>query len=83
MATVSTIRYEEADAELLPFAAASFDIAVSRHLLWTLPHPERAMDEWIRVPEREVRPFPDGRLGAHEIGTPPSGRTSRGVTAQA
>src|SRR4029077_15673916 len=43
------IRYEEADAELLPFAAASFDIAVSRHLLWTLPHPERAMDEWIRV----------------------------------
>ena len=56
MATVSTIRYEEADAELLPFAAASFDIAVSRHLLWTLPHPERAMDEWIRV----LRP--SGRL---------------------
>src|SRR5580692_8811868 len=22
------------------------------------------------TPEREVRPFPDGRLGAHEIGTP-------------
>jgi ubiquinone/menaquinone biosynthesis C-methylase UbiE len=45
----TTIRYEEADAEQLPFAAASFDMAVSRHLLWTLPHPERAMDEWIRV----------------------------------
>jgi ubiquinone/menaquinone biosynthesis C-methylase UbiE len=45
----AVIRYEEADAEQLPFAAASFDIAVSRHLLWTLPHPERAMDEWIRV----------------------------------
>ena len=45
----AAIRYEEADAEQLPFAAASFDIAVSRHLLWTLPHPERAMDEWIRV----------------------------------
>ena len=45
----ATIRYEEADAEQLPFAAASFDIAVSRHLLWTLPHPERAMGEWIRV----------------------------------
>jgi ubiquinone/menaquinone biosynthesis C-methylase UbiE len=45
----ATIRYEEADAEQLPFAAARFDIAVSRHLLWTLPHPERAMDEWIRV----------------------------------
>jgi len=45
----AVIRYEEADAEQLPFTAASFDIAVSRHLLWTLPHPERAMDEWIRV----------------------------------
>jgi ubiquinone/menaquinone biosynthesis C-methylase UbiE len=52
----AVIRYEEADAEQLPFAAASFDIAVSRHLLWTLPHPERAMDEWVRV----VRP--GGRL---------------------
>src|SRR6516225_3898227 len=45
----AAVRYEEADAEQLPFAAASFDIAVSRHLLWTLPHPERAMDEWTRV----------------------------------
>jgi ubiquinone/menaquinone biosynthesis C-methylase UbiE len=45
----AVIRYEEADAEQLPFAAASFDIAVSRHLLWTLPHPEQAMDDWIRV----------------------------------
>jgi SAM-dependent methyltransferase len=43
------IRFEEADAERLPFAAASFDLAVSRHLLWTLPHPEAAIDEWIRV----------------------------------
>jgi ubiquinone/menaquinone biosynthesis C-methylase UbiE len=45
----ATIRYEEADAEQLPFAAASFDVAVSRHLLWTLPHPDSAMDEWMRV----------------------------------
>jgi ubiquinone/menaquinone biosynthesis C-methylase UbiE len=45
----ATIRFEEADAEQLPFASASFDIAVSRHLLWTLPNPERAIDEWIRV----------------------------------
>jgi ubiquinone/menaquinone biosynthesis C-methylase UbiE len=43
------IRVEEADAEQLRFAASSFDIAVSRHLLWTLPNPGRAMDEWIRV----------------------------------
>jgi ubiquinone/menaquinone biosynthesis C-methylase UbiE len=45
----AAIRYEETDAEQLPFTAASFDIAVSRHLLWTLPHPDDAMDEWIRV----------------------------------
>jgi ubiquinone/menaquinone biosynthesis C-methylase UbiE len=43
------IRFEEADAEQLPFAAASFDVAVSRHLLWTLPNPERAIGGWIRV----------------------------------
>ncbi len=45
----AAIRFEEADAEQLPFAPAGFDLAVSRHLLWTLPHPEAAIDEWIRV----------------------------------
>jgi ubiquinone/menaquinone biosynthesis C-methylase UbiE len=44
-----SIRFEEADAEQLPFAPGSFDLVVSRHLLWTLPHPEAAIDEWIRV----------------------------------
>jgi ubiquinone/menaquinone biosynthesis C-methylase UbiE len=44
-----SIRFEEGDAESLPFAAESFDLVVSRHLLWTLPHPEAAIDEWIRV----------------------------------
>jgi ubiquinone/menaquinone biosynthesis C-methylase UbiE len=43
------IRFEEADAEQLPFPAASFDLVMSRHVLWTLPHPEAAIDEWIRV----------------------------------
>jgi SAM-dependent methyltransferase len=43
------IRFEEADAEQLPFAAASFDLVISRHVLWTLPHPEAAIDEWIRL----------------------------------
>jgi ubiquinone/menaquinone biosynthesis C-methylase UbiE len=45
----AAIRFEEADAEHLPFAAASFDLVVTRHVLWTLPHPEAAIDEWIRV----------------------------------
>ena len=44
-----SVRFEEADAEQLPFAPGSFDLVISRHLLWTLPHPEAAIDEWIRV----------------------------------
>ncbi len=43
------IRFEEADAEALPFPPLSFDLVITRHVLWTLPHPEGAIDEWIRV----------------------------------
>jgi ubiquinone/menaquinone biosynthesis C-methylase UbiE len=48
-ATRLSVRFEEADAEQLPFAVHSFDLVVSRHVLWTLPHPEAAIDEWVRV----------------------------------
>ena len=44
-----SVRFEEADAERLPFPPGSFDLAISRHLLWTLPHPAAAIDEWMRV----------------------------------
>src|ERR1700687_952947 len=44
-----SVRFEEGDAEQLPFAPGSFDLVISRHVLWTLPHPEAAIDEWIRV----------------------------------
>ena len=64
----ASIRFEEADAEQLAFAPGSFDLAISRHLLWTLPHPEAAIDEWIRV----LRP--GGRLvvvdGQFDVGAP-------------
>jgi SAM-dependent methyltransferase len=43
------IRFEEADAENLPFDRASFDLVITRHVLWTLPHPEAAISEWMRV----------------------------------
>jgi len=43
------IRFEEGDAEQAPFPPASFDLVISRHVLWTLPHPEAAIDDWIRV----------------------------------
>jgi ubiquinone/menaquinone biosynthesis C-methylase UbiE len=50
------ITFEEVDAEALPFPPLSFDLVITRHVLWTLPHPETAIDEWIRM----LRP--DGRL---------------------
>ena len=45
----AAVHFEEADVEHLPFPGASFDLAISRHVLWTLPRPEAAIDEWIRV----------------------------------
>jgi ubiquinone/menaquinone biosynthesis C-methylase UbiE len=65
-----SIRFEEADAEQLPFMTGSFDLVISRHVLWTLQHPEAAVDEWIRV----LRPA--GRLvvvdGQFDTGAAPT-----------
>jgi ubiquinone/menaquinone biosynthesis C-methylase UbiE len=70
------VRFEEGDAERLPFAPASFDLVVSRHVLWTLPHPETAIDEWKRV----LRP--GGRLAVVDSqldgdATPPAAQNAR------
>jgi ubiquinone/menaquinone biosynthesis C-methylase UbiE len=43
------IHFEQGDAEALPFPPSSFDLVISRHVLWTLPHPEAAIVEWKRV----------------------------------
>jgi SAM-dependent methyltransferase len=72
----ASVRFEEADAEQLPFPPGSFDLAISRHLLWTLSHPDAAIDEWIRV----LRP--GGRLvvvdGQFDAGAaPPSSENAR------
>jgi ubiquinone/menaquinone biosynthesis C-methylase UbiE len=37
------------DAEQLPFSAASFDVVCCGFALFFLPHPERALQEWLRV----------------------------------
>jgi ubiquinone/menaquinone biosynthesis C-methylase UbiE len=71
-----SVRFEEADAEQLPFAPASFDLVISRHVLWTLPHPEAAIDEWKRV----LRP--GGRLVVVDSqldggSTPPAAQNAR------
>lgn len=39
----------QGDAEALPFRSSCFDIVASRHLLWTLPDPGKALAEWMRV----------------------------------
>lgn len=48
--------FRPGDAENIPFENESFDIVINRHLLWTLPNPEEAMNEWRRVlkPEGKV-----------------------------
>ena len=78
------VALEEADAEALPFAPASFDLVISRHVLWTLPHPEAAIDGWIRVLRRGGRlAIVDGQFDAGALTTPPAGQRSgqRGVRA--
>lgn len=39
----------QGDAESLPFQSSSFDLVTSRHLLWTLPDPSRALVDWMRI----------------------------------
>lgn len=41
--------FKTGDAEDLDFGDAKFDLVFNRHLLWTLPHPEKALKEWKRV----------------------------------
>lgn len=41
--------FQAGDAENLNLPDAAFDLVVSRHLLWTLPQPEEAVREWVRV----------------------------------
>lgn len=43
------VEFAIADAEKTGEPDNSFDVVVNRHLLWTLPHPSEAVDEWLRV----------------------------------
>ena len=44
-----SIDFKTGDAEHLEFDDNTFDVVVSRNLVWTLPDPENAMKEWHRV----------------------------------
>lgn len=43
------VRFQQADAEQLPFGDGVFDLVVERHVIWTLPDPATALAEWMRV----------------------------------
>jgi ubiquinone/menaquinone biosynthesis C-methylase UbiE len=43
------IDFKTGDAEELEFEDNTFDVVVSRNLLWTLPSPDKALKEWRRV----------------------------------
>ncbi len=42
-------RFIPGDAEEPDFPDNSFDCVICRHLLWTLPRPEKAVSEWVRI----------------------------------
>ena len=44
-----TIDLRRGDADRLPFADASFDLIVERHVIWTLPDPVASLREWSRA----------------------------------
>jgi ubiquinone/menaquinone biosynthesis C-methylase UbiE len=56
----ANLTFCQGDAEALPFQSSSFDLVVSRHLLWTLPNPEMALTEWVRILQ------PGGRILAFD-----------------
>ena len=43
------VKLREAWASEMPFNDNEFDIVVNRVVFWTLPDPEKAVKEWIRV----------------------------------
>ncbi|MGD6851764.1 MAG: class I SAM-dependent methyltransferase [Candidatus Bathyarchaeia archaeon] len=43
------IRFFEGDVENLEFENETFDCVTARHVLWTMAHPEKAVQEWTRV----------------------------------
>lgn len=49
---LGNLTFRQADAFELPFANASFDLVVCRHVLQAIPHAERVLAEMVRVARR-------------------------------
>ena len=43
------VRFEQANVHELPFQDGSFDLIVSRNVVWNLEQPKKALNEWARV----------------------------------
>ncbi|HII91180.1 MAG TPA: methyltransferase domain-containing protein [Methanosarcina sp.] len=43
------VDFRLSNAEKLPFEDDSFDLIISRNLIWTLQNPEKAFSEWYRI----------------------------------
>ncbi len=69
--SATTVTYAGLDGEVLPFADASLDGALCTFTLCTVPHPERALAELMRV----VRP--GGRFHLVEHGRSPEPSVAR------
>ncbi|ELY69266.1 class I SAM-dependent methyltransferase [Natrinema versiforme] len=54
--TDRSVAFHRGDAETLAVPDDAFDLLTARHLIWTLPNPGAAIEEWRRVVE------PGGRI---------------------
>jgi ubiquinone/menaquinone biosynthesis C-methylase UbiE len=43
------VSFVKADAEALGVRDASVDLIIERHVMWTLPHPDVALEDWRRA----------------------------------
>lgn len=69
------IRYLYANALSLPFEDESVDVVISSRLLWTLPEPENALKEWMRVLKPggkmiAINQLTDGEIRSHSFDHP-------------
>ena len=56
--------FQQMDAQKLAFWDQSFDVVISRNLTWTLPDPESAYREWMRVLKK------GGTFAIHDLMSP-------------
>lgn len=77
------VDFQVADAVSLEAPDATYSVVAARHVLWNLPDPDRAIEEWLRV----LRPggrllLVEGKWADNEAAALSSGRRARNVLAR-